>query len=117
MTFEGMGIVAGQDVSSLDLAKGVRTCLTYGLALACDAVFVDGKAAFARIGELTAIIGPDDVLLVLKDNLGSIGKLRETGSCAMPGMDLAAMRMMVFQMQILREIQDGMIKAEETSAG
>lgn len=101
------------EASSLDVAKGYRSCLTYGLALACDAIFDDGKAAFARIEELTATLGVDDVLLVLKDNLVSIGKLKANADCAMPGMDTAKMRIMVFQLQLFRMMQEVAIQAVE----
>lgn len=117
MTIEGMRVVSGNDASPLELAKGVRTCLTYGLALACDATFVDGKAAFARIEELMATLGCDTTLTVLKDSLGTIGKLKDTTSCAMPGMDTAKMRMMVFQLGIFRVMQEGMIQAHEAAVG
>lgn len=113
MSITGIRVVSNDDCSRLDVAKGIRNCLTYGLALACDAVFEDGRRALARIEELTATLGLDDTLLVLKDNLESIGKFKNVQGCALPGMDMAKMRMMVFQLHMFRMMQDAMIAEEE----
>jgi len=113
MGITGADAVSNVDATTLDVA--VRTCLTYGVALACDAVFKDGRAALNRIEELTATIGLDDTLLVLKDNIGLIGQLKETAACALDGMDVRTMRMMVFQLHMFRMMQDAKVKALEAS--
>lgn len=113
MVITGIQTVESDEITSLDVEKGMRPCLTYGLALACDAVFTDGVRAFKRIDELTATIGLDDTLLVLKENLGSIGPLRESAGCAVDGMDVPSMRMMVLQLQLFRMGQDAKVRALE----
>lgn len=113
MTLQGIRMVSSEDISSVDIAKGVRTCLTVGLALACDAVFENGKAAFLRIEELTATLGLDETLVVLKDNPQSIGRLKPIAACSLDGMDTGKLRMMVFQFQMFRAMQHGMIEQAE----
>ena len=113
MECKGITSVASDDLDGLDVAKGVRTCLTVGLALACDAVFENGRAAMARIEELTESVGLDETLVVLKDSLGSLGKLKEHASCPLDYMDTEKLRMMVFQFQMFRLVQHAMIQARE----
>lgn len=91
----------------------MRTCLSVGLALACDAVFENGRAAFARIETLTETIGLDETLAVLKESLESIGKLKAHSACPLDGMDTGKLRMMVFQFHMFRMVQQAMIQAEQ----
>lgn len=113
MGIENVRQVASDEMDALDMAKGVRTCLTVGLALACDAVFENGRAAMARIDELTETIGVDETLSVLRVSLESIGKLKGQAVCPLPYMDTDKLRMMVFQFQMFRMVQHGMIQLEE----
>lgn len=113
MEFKGIKSVASDDLDGIDMAKGVRTCLTVGLAFACDAVFENGRAAMARIEELSESIGLDETLVVLKDSLVSIGRLKQQASCPLDYMDTEKLRMMVFQFQMFRMVQHAMIQAEE----
>lgn len=113
MSMRGIGSAASTDVDALDVAKGMRTCLTVGLALACDAVFENGRAAFARIDELTVSIGLDETIVVLRDSLASVGKLKPHCSCAMDGVDTETLRMMVFQLHMFRMMQHSVVESQE----
>jgi len=112
MSIKGIKRVSSDGVDALDVAKGMRSCLTVGLALACDAVFENGRAAFARIEELNGSLGLDETLIVLRDSLGSVGKLKPQCSCSLDGMDTEKLRTMVFQIHMFRMVQHAMIEAE-----
>lgn len=113
MGVTGIRMAASDELDARDVAKGVRTCLTVGLALACDAVFVNGRAALARIDELMETVGLDDTLIVLRDSLESIGPLKPVCGCALESMDTEKLRMMVFQFHMFRMVQHAMIEAAE----
>lgn len=113
MGITGIRVSASDELDAKDVAKGVRTCLTVGLALVCDAVFENGRAALARIDELMETVGFDDTLVVLRDSLGSVGQLKPECSCALDGLDTDKLRMMVFQFHMFRVVQHAMIEAAE----
>jgi hypothetical protein len=113
MGVTGIRVAASHELEAKDVAKGVRTCLTVGLALACDAVFHDGRGAFVRIEELTASIGAEDTLVILRDTPGRIGELKPECSCALDSLDTEKLRMMVFQFQMFRMMQHAMIEAAD----
>ncbi|MCC7253143.1 hypothetical protein [Hyphomicrobium sp.] len=111
MGITGVRVVTCADVSRRDFQVGLRSCLTVGLSLACDQVFEDGAAAVARIDELMKTHGADGTLEIIGKSPESIGALRPNPRCsALPRMGVAEMRLMVFQMQLFRVIQDGVVR-------
>ncbi len=107
----GIWTVMGGLMDERESALGLRSCLTYGLALACDAVYEDGRAAFEEIDTLANAGGVEAVIKVLSRNPESLGAMKENPASVLPGMQRAEMRLMVLQLFLFRISQDGFIRA------
>lgn len=93
-------------------ATGLRSCLTYALALACDAVYLDGTKAFAAIDVASSSVGVDAVVQALMEKPETFGRLKNRTRCALAGMTREQMRLMVMQLFLFRKMQEAKIKTE-----
>lgn len=106
----GVRFLEAGEMTERDAALGLRSCLTYGLALACDAVFEDGRTAFGEIDALTNSAGLEATLKALSRNLEVFGRLKTNPCCSLEEMDAVKMRLMVLQLQLFRMMQDARIQ-------
>ncbi len=82
---------------------GMRTCLTFGLAMTLEAVYEDPKAALACIDEMTETQGHEPTLQLLLRAPEVFGIPKDHPRCAaLPTFTPEMMRQMVVQFQMYR---------------
>jgi hypothetical protein len=101
MGIEGARVVTPR--SDKDYALALRTCLTFGLAMTLQELYLAPKTALLAIDEMTETQGHEPTLQLLLRAPEIFGVLKTNPRCAaLPTFTPEMMRQMVVQLQMYR---------------